>query len=112
MRLTHSVLDRLEMIIGGWLCLAPWILDLSDAAKWSAIATGVYVILFALEDSLLPNYIEEVINLALGLFLMFSPWLFHYAMQLIACIHAVIMGGTIVLLALINVSYTAFAKEG
>jgi hypothetical protein len=87
--------DRLEIVVGLWLCIAPWALGYPGpwhAAGWSAIVVGVGVLLFSFEDLLLPSEIEEWIELGLGLALMVSPWAWAYSDNIPATLNAVISG--------------------
>ncbi len=84
--------DRIEMLAGVWLCVAPWILNLSGAAAWAAMVVGVFVILLSVEDTFLPNQIEEWSNAVLGVGLMISPWAWGYADETRATVNAVVSG--------------------
>jgi hypothetical protein len=84
--------DRTEIVLGIWLCVAPWLLHLPQPAAWCAIVVGVFVILMSLEDSFLPNQIEEWANTVLGVGLMISPWAWGYADDTRATLNALITG--------------------
>ena len=87
--------DELEIVVGLWLCISPWVLGYADplqAAGWSAIVMGIAVLVFSLEDLVLPSEIEEWADLALGLALMSSPWLWDYSHSIPAMLNAVISG--------------------
>ena len=84
--------DRAEIVVGIWLCLSPWILNLPQAAAWSAMIVGVYVILLAMEDMVLPSQIEDWGDAVLGIGLIISPWAWGYADDMTATLNAFICG--------------------
>ena len=87
--------DQLEIVVGLWLCISPWVLGYADplqAAGWSAIVIGLAVLVMAVEDLVLPSEIEEWAGFALGLALMASPWLWDYSGNIPATLSAVISG--------------------
>lgn len=87
--------DGMEIAVGLWLCVSPWVLGYSDplqAAGWSAVLVGITVLLFSFEDLFLPSEIEEWFDLTLGLALMASPWLWDYSDNVPATLNALISG--------------------
>lgn len=84
--------DRMEMVAGAWLCMAPWLLDMPQAAAWCSIAVGAFVILMSVEDSFLPDQIEEWSNAILGVGLMISPWAWGYSGHMPATLNAFVCG--------------------
>lgn len=91
----NKMQDLLEIVVGLWLCISPWALGYPadfQAEGWSAIVVGVGVLLFSFEDLFLPSEIEEWVELAFGLALMASPWLWDYSDHTAATVNAVISG--------------------
>ncbi len=84
--------DRTETVVGIWLCISPWALNLPQPAAWSAIVVGIFVVLLAVEDVFFPDQMEEWGNLILGIGLMISPWAWGYADNEIATLNAFISG--------------------
>jgi hypothetical protein len=84
--------DRMEILVGVWLCIAPWVLGLPPAAAWSAVAVGVFVILLSAEDFFFPDQLEEWGNAVLGIGLMISPWVWGYADHTVATMNAFLSG--------------------
>ncbi|HLQ25882.1 MAG TPA: SPW repeat protein [Acidiferrobacterales bacterium] len=87
--------DQIEIVIGLWLCISPWVLGYSgplQVAGWSAILVGIGVLLFSFEDLALPSEIEEWVELVLGLALMASPWVWNYSDNMPATLNALISG--------------------
>lgn len=83
-RKTHAVLDY---IMGVLLIASPWLFGFSgnEAAKWSAIAVGIIMLL----TSLITNYegglikvlamsMHLVMDIVAGIFLAVSPWLLGF----------------------------------
>ena len=84
--------DRLEIVVGIWLCISPWLLNLPLPAAWAAILVGASVVLLSTEDTYLPDQIEEWGNVVLGVGLMISPWVWGYADHLAATLNAFLSG--------------------
>jgi hypothetical protein len=87
--------DKLEIVVGLWLCISPWALGYAGplhVAGWCAIVVGVGVLLFSFEDLALPSEIEEWIELGLGLALMISPWAWGYSDNFPATLNALVSG--------------------
>ncbi|MGH8807079.1 MAG: SPW repeat protein [Noviherbaspirillum sp.] len=84
--------DRVEMLVGIWLLMAPWILGLPLAAAWCAMVVGAFVILLSAEDFVLPDQIEEWGNAILGVGLIISPWAWGYADHRLATVNAIVSG--------------------
>lgn len=84
--------DRVEMLVGVWLCIAPWALGLPSPAAWSAMGVGAFVILLSAEDFFFPDQLEEWGNVVLGIGLMISPWVWGYADNMVATTNAFISG--------------------
>lgn len=82
--------DRIEVLLGLWLVACPFVLSFPlQSAAWSAIVAGVCVVLLSLETFFVPDLVEEWGNLAVGIALMVSPWLFGYASDTTALTNAV-----------------------
>ncbi len=95
MQNVNRLQDQIEIVIGLWLCISPWVLGYSgplQVAGWSAILVGIGVLLFSFEDLALPSEIEEWVELVLGLALMASPWVWNYSDNMPATLNALISG--------------------
>jgi SPW repeat len=96
--------DLSETLIGLWLLSAPLVFGFFQApdttAMWNAFFVGTAVTLLAAEAVRAPAAWEELINIALGLWLVVSPWVLHYTDLKRATLNAVIVGSAIVMLAL------------
>jgi SPW repeat len=91
--------DWLAMLIGVLIGLSPWLAGQQDnqAVMWNAVIVGALVIaLAALELSSLQRW-EEIGEIACGLWLVVSPFIFGYAGALMYW--HLILGAAVVLLA-------------
>jgi hypothetical protein len=74
--------DWLNLALGVWLLLAPFIIHesgTSDVAAWNSYVCGGAVALLAAVALVQPVAWEEWINLAIGLWLTVAPWLLDFA---------------------------------
>jgi hypothetical protein len=51
--------DIASLLLGVWLVVSPFVLGFAGAATWITIMPGLFVILFAVEGSAIPSYLEE-----------------------------------------------------
>src|SRR5690606_21952152 len=70
--------DRIEVALGLWLVASPFVLGLDHVptAGWVAMLAGVAVVTLAVDAFYYPEIVEEWGNLAVGIALAASPWLF------------------------------------
>jgi len=107
--------DQLEIVVGLWLCISPWVLGYADplqVAGWGAIVAGIGVLLFSFEDLVLPSQIEEWVELGLGVGLMALPWLWGYAANVSATLNSAISGFLISGIAVWALKHLGFAGIG
>jgi len=78
--------DVIELILGVWLAFSPWTLGFSDmeAATWNAVVLGAAIGIFALLEMGLPRIWEEWISLAMGLWLVASPFVLGFSSHAVA----------------------------
>jgi hypothetical protein len=86
--------DWINLILGAWLFLSPWILNytVSQGAAWNAYILGIAIIVFTIIALSTPKPWEEWVNTALGVWLIISPWVVGFATQAAATWNAVILG--------------------
>ena len=107
--------DLLEIVVGLWLCISPWVLGYADplqAAGWGAIVAGIGVLLFSFEDLVLPSEIEEWVELVLGVGLMGLPWAWGYSDNMPATLNSVISGFLISGIAIWALKHLGFRGIG
>ena len=94
--------DWLNLVFGLWLFSSPWLLQYftaqpyttQTAASWNSIIFGAVVVGLTVKALYIPkkkNW-EEWVNLAMGLWLLVSPWILGFYMQTLATLNMVIVG--------------------
>lgn len=83
---THTIIG---LLVGVVLIVAPWLLtfaDESDAATWSAVGVGVFIVLNELITTspaspvkLVPMSVHLILDMVTGVFLALTPWFFGFA---------------------------------
>jgi hypothetical protein len=82
---THTYIGA---VVGAVLIVAPWIFqfDEVDAAKWSAIGVGIFVLVNELVTTspaaplkIVPMRVHVILDVATGIFLLATPFLFGFA---------------------------------
>ena len=93
--------DWVNLILGVWLFLSPWLLRYTGttAAAWNAWILGVAIVVFAAIAVRMPQQWEEVINLLLGIWMVISPWVLAFTGNRSPEANAVIVGLLVIILA-------------
>lgn len=102
--------DWIILVFGVWLLCSPWWLQYftdrpytdQTAASWNSILFGLAIALLAVRTLALPEKWEEWTNLALGLWLVASPWALGFDTYTIAMVNMVVVGGIITLFAAVG----------
>jgi SPW repeat len=97
MRLVHWQ-DVLSCTVGAWLCISPLVLSLGGLAAWATLAFGLLVMVFAVEGLILPSYLEEWVEIVMGLALVIAPWSMSYGSSA-AAYNSTISGIAVIVLA-------------
>lgn len=97
MRIQHWQ-DAASLLVGVWLVLSSFVLGLSGATVWFSIALGLGVMLLAVEAFFIPSYLEEWVEMLLGLALVLAPWSAGYESTL-ATVSSVVSGLLVILFA-------------
>ncbi len=74
---TWSWEDWVDMVLGVWLAISPWVLDFVDSdpgATRNALIVGIAVAALSALTFLAYSVIEEWVDVVLGLWLILSPW--------------------------------------
>lgn len=68
--------DWVDMVVGAWLAISPWILGFADSgpATRNALIVGIAVAVLSGSTFLIYHVIEEWIDVVLGIWLIISPW--------------------------------------
>lgn len=80
--LTRSWQDTVSLILGLWLVVSPWALGFTGTpvAMWNAVLFGVLVAIMALMALIEFHDWEEWADMAIGAWLVVSPWVLGFAM--------------------------------
>ena len=78
--------DSVNVVLGVWLILSPWILQIAgnSTALWNALLIGVVIAAAALGALVSYHKWEEWADMAFGLWLVVSPWILGFAATLAA----------------------------
>ncbi len=105
--------DGINLILGIWLFVSPWVLGFIGAtnAATNAWAVGVIVAILALLAIFAYQQWEEWINAAIGVWLFVSPWVLHVNGESHILWNSLIVGAALVVLALWSVSLEHHSDE-
>uniref|UniRef100_A0ABX1PFB1 SPW repeat-containing integral membrane domain-containing protein n=2 Tax=Aromatoleum anaerobium TaxID=182180 RepID=A0ABX1PFB1_9RHOO len=94
--------DPANLVLGLWMVVSPWALayQAETNAVWSAVIAGALVAALALFELFQVKAWEEWGNMALGLWMVISPWVLGFATSAGAMWNAVIVGLAVAALAL------------
>lgn len=88
--------DSVSFALGLWLFFSPFLLSYTggagSAASWNAYILGVAIVAFSAAALARPAQWEEWINLALGAWLVISPWVLAFAGDDAATWNQVVVG--------------------
>lgn len=96
-----EALDVLNLVLGAWLFLTPWIFGFTSeaAASWNAWLSGLAVGIFAIAALVAFAEWEEWVNLALGVWVAISAWLVGFAANATATRVHLIVGIVVAIVA-------------
>jgi len=95
--------DWLNLLLGAWLFVSPWVMRYADPtshAAWNAWLLGAAIVIFAAVAVSMPKAWEEAVNIALGVWLVVSPWALRFSDQANVRLNAVIVGLLVMALAI------------
>jgi hypothetical protein len=94
--------DPVNALLGAWLVLSPWAVGFADstAATANAVLVGALLVAAALGAILVPKAWEEWVEVALGVWLIASPWLLGFAGIQAPMQNAIFSGLAVTILAL------------
>ena len=98
--------DWVNLILGAWLVVSPWILSFSGsaAATWNAVIVGVIFALLSLLALLESKPWEEWSELIVAIWLLVSPWALGFSGLSTATWNAVLVAVVVGALALTAVN--------
>ena len=94
--------DPLNLVLGLWLIASPWVLSYSAETylTWNAVIIGSLVVLLAVSEVYMLRAWEEWASVALGVWLIISPWALGFSDMAMPMWSAVAVGLAIAGLAL------------
>ncbi|MBS76685.1 SPW repeat protein [Variovorax sp.] len=94
--------DPVNVVLGVWLVVSPWVLGFQGhaLAMWGAIITGLVLGAVALGATFVPQAWEEWAEAALAVWLAVSPWVLGFGTLEVALVNAVFVAAAILVLAL------------
>lgn len=95
--------DWVTLVVGIWLFFSPWLLGFHaamPAASWNFFVVGIAFVIFAAFGLNLRTAWEEWVNLALGIWMVVSPWVLAFHATVDARDDAVIVGLIVVVMAI------------
>jgi peptidoglycan/LPS O-acetylase OafA/YrhL len=86
--------DGVNMLLGLWLFISPWVMQYADAqaAAWNAYGMGTAIVVFAAVAVYMPKVWEELINTVCGLWLVISPYALGFASTTTVAVHTMVVG--------------------
>ena len=94
--------DPVNVFLGAWLVLSPWAVGYADdrTILFTFVLTGALLVAAAIGAIVVPQAWEEWVEVALGVWLMASPWIVGFAGHLDAMQNALFSGLVVTVLAL------------
>jgi hypothetical protein len=89
--------DWIDMVLGAWLAISPWVLAFTDndAATRNALVVGIVVALLSASTFLFYSVLEEWADVVLGIWLIISPWVLGASGNTAAVADFVIVGALV-----------------
>jgi hypothetical protein len=94
--------DPVSALLGAWLIVSPWIVGFADSTLVVAnfLVVGALLVAAGVGAILVPKAWEEWVEVALGVWLIASPWLLGFADQPAPMQNALFSGLAVTVLAL------------
>ena len=94
--------DPVNALLGAWMILSPWAVGFQGEpmAMWNFVAVGALLLATALGAIFVPQAWEEWVEVALGAWMVVSPWALGFAGITLAMQNAVACGLAVVVMSL------------
>jgi hypothetical protein len=94
--------DPVNLVLGLWMIVSPWVLgyQAASAAQSNAVTVGGVIAILATLELFNVTAWEEWGNFALGIWLVISPWVLGFGTITAAMANAVIIGVAVAVLAI------------
>ena len=93
-----------NLVLGFWILISPWALMTKgtdtavNATTWNLYVVGIALTVFSVAALIAFQVWEEWVNLALGAWLLISPWLLGFSASALLMWNAVVIGTAVVTL--------------
>jgi hypothetical protein len=86
--------DTVNVVLGLWLIVSPWVLGyaVQTTPAWNAYVLGVVIAVAAVAALVSFHAWEEWVNVALGAWLVVSPWILGFAASTTALWNQIVVG--------------------
>lgn len=87
----------------GWLIVSPFALGFASfdrPAAWVAIILGVFLFASAMEALVVPDTLEDWVDIAIGIAIIGSPWIFEFTREAQAALDFVAVGFVVTIFAM------------
>jgi SPW repeat len=103
-RKKEAVTDVVNLVLGVWLFLSPWIFgfDPETAASWNAWLSGIVIAVLAIAALAAFAEWEEWLNLIVGLWVAVSPWVVGFSANARAAWDHLVVGLIVALVAAVR----------
>jgi hypothetical protein len=93
--------DWAGIALGTWMLMSPWVVGYSavEAATMNALVMGTILVLEEMLDLGVHEALEEWIDIAVGFWLVVSPFALGFVSSMAATVNAIVVGGLTVVLA-------------
>lgn len=98
------------LLAGIWFFVSPWVYGVyGDSNAWNSWIVGGFIVLFSLVRISRPAYgrIFSWINLVLGVWTFFSPWIYGYVTETGRFINSLCVGVVVFLFAIVSARITS-----
>jgi len=103
--------DWLNLILGAWLFISPWVLGLVSPASWNNWIVGIVVAILALWAAGQRGRWQEWCNLVLGAWTFITPWVYGFAAGSGAAWNGWIVGVLVFIVSAFGVGLTRSAAH-
>jgi hypothetical protein len=104
MKRNEALGDVINLILAVWLFLSPWIVGFAGVtpAAWVAWLSAIAIAIFAIAALAAFAEWEEWINLALGIWVLISPWVVHVSGEQKPTVTLFLTGAAVAVIAAIE----------
>ena len=102
---SKRTIDWINLLLGVWLIISPWVLGTAASATSTAVLVvmGIALVIFSAWALVrAENRAAEWWNIFLGVLLFFLPWIFSYSSMVSNAVESWIVGAVVAVLALIT----------